>query len=120
MKNLNHGFQLGIGKEADVHTAKVLREIRGELGFRSRTLHTYTERECTQIRNLNTVAVEHEIVHGIKQCLHRHLDARLRYVGSLGCIANDGCVADGGVADGLAHQFLAVVKSDTATFVINI
>ena len=66
------------------------------------------------------MAVQHEIVHGIEQGLHRHVNARLWNGSCLGCIGHDGVILDCGVAVGLAHQLLGVVVTDAAGLIANV
>ena len=90
----NHGLQLGIGQEADIDAAKIVGELVLKLHLISGSLGANTERERTEVGDLNGMAVEHEVVHGIKNGFHRHFDARLRHGSSLGCIRNNILVGD--------------------------
>ena len=73
-----HSFQLGVGEEAQYDALKVLSEVGRELHLGSSTLCMHSKRERTEIRNLNIVTVEDEVVHCIVKGLHSHLNGRYR------------------------------------------
>ena len=66
------------------------------------------------------MAVQHEVVHGIEQGLHGHLDARLGNGSCLGSVGHDGVIADRRVAAGLTDELLGVVEADAAGLVANV